>query len=122
MVDSALYAGAIKSLWMDRCTVKVKANEKKSGSAFTEQTENVLFSDVPCRLSYKSITVTDEQSRAARTKQATVLILDRSLKIPPGSEIEVTHEGVTAVYQCSGVPAPYSVHQEVPIELKGTWA
>lgn len=116
------YGAALRSLWEDRCTVRVKVNEKKSGSAFTEQTEKVLFTNVPCRLSYSSITVTDEQSRAARTQQATVLIMDKSLEIPPGSEIEVTHEGVTAVYQRSGAPAVHSVHQEVPIELKGTWA
>ncbi len=121
MVDSALYAGAIKSLWVDRCTVKTMQDEENANSR-TVQTKNVLFENEACRLSHKSVTVTDESSHAARTVQGTVLFLDSDMEIPPGSTIIVTHEGVTREYRQSGAPARYSVHQEIPLELRKEWA
>lgn len=122
MVTSKDYASAIRSLWCDRCTVRVMENITTQGSAFTTQSQTVLFADEPCRLSFKSVQVTTETDHAARTVQSTVLILDKSRSIPPGAEITVTHEGVTSTYRRSGVAAVYSEHQEVPLELKGAWA
>ncbi|MBR3552479.1 MAG: hypothetical protein IKN72_03715 [Clostridia bacterium] len=120
MVNDATYVAAIRSLWCDRCMVTVKQNIQDG--AFTRQQNAVLFSDEPCRLSFRSVEVTNESDHAARTVQATVLILDRGREIPPGAEIAVTHEGVLQHYERSGVAAVYSVHQEVPLQLKGAWA
>lgn len=121
MVNDALYTAAIKSLWVDRCTVKVFQDEETELHR-TVQTEQVLFADEPCRLSFAQTNVTDESSHAAQRVQSTVLLIDKEREIPPGSIITVTHEGVTSTYTRSGVPAPYSVHQEVPLELKKEWA
>lgn len=122
MVKNASYAAAIRSLWCDRCTVSVVKNSKKTSSAFTKQTPTVLFSDEPCRLSHNSVTISTMAESAARTFQETVLIIDKELEIPAGSKITVTHEGVTRNYECSGVPALHSYHQEVPITLRRDWA
>lgn len=116
------YKSAIHSLWLDRCTVFILENQKDARTGKTKQRKAVLFSAEPCRLSFKSVTVPDETADAARTAQTTILFLDKNLEIPSGSTILVTHEGVTSEYVKSGVPAVYSVHQEIPLELKGAWA
>ena len=116
------YENAIKSLWRDRCTVQVLSNSKNAQDGKTKQSYVNLFCDEPCRLSFKSVTVTQEADHAARTVQSTILFLDKAKEVPPGSKIIVTHEGVTSEYVRSGVPAVYSVHQEIPLELKGAWA
>lgn len=121
MVESKEYAAALRSLWCDRCTVSVMRNSEKSGSSFTKQTRTVLFADEPCRLIHKSVTIASDAGTAARMFQQTVLILDKAREIPAGSKITVTHEGVTRNYEYSGVPAVFSVHQEVPINLREDW-
>ena len=121
MVNSKEYAAALRSLWCDRCTVSVMRNSKRTGSSFTQQTPTVLFADQPCRMSHKNVTIVAEADAAALKIQQTVLILDKALDIPAGSRITVTHEGVTRHYERSGVPAVYSVHQEVPIALREDW-
>lgn len=121
MVDNPSYNAAIRSLWCDRCTVTVKRKTETPGGR-TVQTTETLFAHVPCRLSFKSIEVTEESSGAARTVQATVLLLDRQYSVPAGSIITVQHEGVTFEYERSGIPAPYSAHQEIPLKLRKEWA
>ena len=121
MVNIAAYTKAIKSIWCDTCTVTVKHNTVNSVGR-TVQTDEVLFENEPCRLSFSSVNVTDESSHAARRVQSTVLLIDRDRDVPPGSIITVTHEGVTSIYERSGVPSVYSVHQQIPLELKEGWA
>ena len=121
MINDANYAAAIRSIWCDRCTVTVK-RDTETPSGRTVQTTETLFANIPCRLSFKSIEVTEESSSAARTVQATVLLLDRQYSVPAGSKITVTHEGVTGVYERAGIPAPYSTHQEIPLVLRKEWA
>lgn len=121
MVKNATFGAAIKSLWHDRCTVSTMRNSEKATSAFTQQTPTVLFANEPCRMSHKTVTIATDIANAARTFQQTVLFVDSWLRIPPGSIIEVTHEGVTRTYKSSGVPAVFSYHQEVPIILQEAW-
>ena len=121
MLTPKEYAATLRSLWCDRCTVTVKRKTETPGGR-TVQTNETLFANVPCRLSFKSIEVTEESSSAARTVQATVLLLDRQYSVPAGSIITVQHEGVTFEYERSGIPAPYSAHQEIPLKLRKEWA
>ena len=121
MVNLAKYGAAIKSIWLDTCTVTVKQNTVTS-TGRTVQTDTVLFENEPCRLSFSSVTVPEETSHAAKRVQSTVLLIDKAKEIPAGSIITVTHEGVTSTYARSGVPSVYSFHQQIPLELKEEWA
>lgn len=121
MVNNKEYAAALRSLWCDRCTVTTKADTVNSKNR-TVQEDVVLFRDEPCRLSFSKVDTTNESSHAAQRVQSTVLLISREREIPPSSVITVTHEGVTSTYTRSGVPAVYSVHQEIPLELKEGWA
>ncbi|MBR6314477.1 MAG: hypothetical protein IKR49_07595 [Clostridia bacterium] len=120
MLTPKEYAAALRSLWCDRCTVTIKRKTETPGGR-TVQTNETLFANVPCRLSFKSIEVTEESSSAACTVQATVLLLDRQYSVPAGSIITVQHEGMTGEYERSGIPAVYSVHQEIPLKLRKEW-
>lgn len=121
MVNNLAFKNAVRSLWRDLCTVKVKSTAKNAVGR-SVQTEETLFSDVPCRLSFNSVTVPNETSHAALTVQSATLFIDKDLTIPAGSSIIVTHEGVTRVYVHSGEPSVYTYHQQIPLELQEEWA
>ena len=75
MIKNPSFGAALKSLWHDRCTVSTMQNSEKANSAFTQQTETVLFANEPCRLSHKTVTIATDVANAARTFQQTVLFL-----------------------------------------------
>lgn len=121
MVSDKAYENALKLLWNDRCDVIIKKNIKDNRTGKTKQADAVVFSELPCRLSFKTVTVPTQTDSAARTVQSTSLFLSKDVTVPPGSKIVVTHEGVEREYTQSGVPSVYSYHQEIPVELKGEW-
>lgn len=122
MVSDNAYESALKKLWDDRCSIIAKENVKDARTGKTKQADAIVFSELPCRLSFKTVTVPTQTDSAARTVQSTALFLSKDVTVPPGSKIVVTHEGVKREYTQSGVPAVYSYHQEIPVELKGEWA
>jgi len=121
MVDNAGYKRAMRMIWVDKCTVKVKRDTTTSVGR-TVQSEETIVSDAPCRLSFDTVTVPEETSSAAKKVQATTLFLSNEYEIPAGSHIIVTHENVTRDYVSSGVPSVYTYHQQIPLTLKGEWA
>ena len=122
MVNVIAYESALKRLWNDRCSIFVNENVKDARTGKTKQADAVVLRELPCRLSFKTVTIPTQTDSAARTVQSTVLFLSKDVTVPPGSKIVVTHEGVEREYTQSGVPAVYSYHQEIPVELKGEWA
>lgn len=122
MVSDRNYQNAINILWVDRCEICVLQNEKEARTGKTRQKWTSVFSDLPCRLSFKSVVVPNETDSAARTAQETKLFINKDVTVPPGSKIIVAHEGVKREYAQSGVSAVYSFHQEIPIEIREEWA
>lgn len=122
MVNDKAYERALKLLWNDRCSIIAKENIKDARTGKTKQADAIVFSELPCRLSFKTVTIPTQTDSAARTVQSTMLFLSKDVTVPPGSKIVVTHEGVEREYTQSGVPSVYSYHQEIPVELKGEWA
>lgn len=116
------YAKAIKSLWKGVCTVTVKSYETDESTGFAAETETVIYANRPCRISHKTVTVLSPTDHAYKKVQTTVLYISPDVKIPEGSKISVTQNGVTKIYKQSGVPAVYTQHQEIPIELVKEWA
>jgi len=115
------YEKAIKSQWKGRCTVMVRESGKDPGTNLMEPVENVTIQDEPCRLSYQSVS-TAGTGVAAGSKQEIKLFIDSKLSIPPGSKIRVTQNGVTQDFERSGLPAVYSVHQEILLQSFQGWA
>lgn len=118
---------ALEALYHDSCTVTVKTSYKRKNLS-TGQVEKVLFSDLPCKLSFSNAVSaqppTNEKANDAAQAifQQIKLFLSPDVDIPPGSKITVTHQGRVMEYQRSGVPAIFTNHQEILLELFKQWA
>lgn len=88
---------------------------KKTG--ITEFKEKLVYKDVPCRLSYKSLNPAVQGKSASFIRQEIRLITVSDKPIKSGSKIEVTQCGQTKVYQKSGESAFYNTHQEIILSL-----
>ncbi len=119
---TSVYANAVKSLWNGKCTVFVQSYETSKDSGREIAVEKAVYTDEPCRISYKTINVTADSAGAAQKVQSVVLFISTDVVIPPGSKITVTQNGATTEYEKSGAPAVYSHHQEIPLDLFKGWA
>jgi hypothetical protein len=113
---------ALERLWTDSCTVYEKEKTKDATTKLTKFTDKVLFTDKICKLSFKTLVTSSENSSAAEVTQVAVLIIGIELNIPPGSKISVTKAGKTVDYEYSGEPGRFTDHQEIPLKLFKGWA
>lgn len=117
------YAQAVKSLWRGVCTVTVRNNDtvnEKTGRPVAGEVDTCK--DEPCRISFETVTTPEHTDNANRPVQRITLFINPAVEIPPGSKITVTQNGVTGEYEQSGVPAVYTNHKEIPLELFKGWA
>lgn len=113
---------ALELLYDGVCTVTEWRKVKKENSS-TGFEEVIVYEDIPCRLSFKSVTATaPNESGAASIAQTTTLFLSPDIAITAGSKIMVTQNGETAEYAQSGKAARYATHQEIPLDLFKGWA
>ena len=122
MVTSPAYKKAVQSLWDGRATVTVLDGELNPANGRTEPKERVTASDVPCRISFKTVDNTEPVDEAAKVAQIVTLFIDPAVDIPAGSKITVTQDGVTCDYERSGKPAVYTTHKEIQLVLFKGWA
>lgn len=113
---------AQESLYDGCAVVSEYQSIKDPETGITRQQEVVVFEDLPCRLSYATVTEVSQTEGAAVTAQAVKLFCSPEIGIKAGSKIAVTQAGKEQVYQCSGVPAVYFTHQEIPLSLFERWA
>lgn len=118
MVDELKQAReAIQSMWTGICNIFWFKNSKnKYGTVVSEVKE--LYKNIPCRLSFKNISQTEQTESAAKTSQVVKLFIAPEVYVPPGSVIEVTQNGVTRKYKHSGISAVYTNHQEIILDVE----
>lgn len=87
----------------------------------TDFVETPLFQDQPCKLSFETLSSTNEDE-VATAEQAVKLFISSELVIPPGSKITVTHQGRNFEYSQSGDPGVFTYHQEINLEKFRKWA
>lgn len=108
-------------LWKGKCTIYEFVDTTDPDTHQTIQTLNAVLTDEPCRLSFSQVmsqsTTTQIVQGAAEQVQIIKLFLRPDITINAGSVIEVTQNGVTTKYKRSSVPAIYTQHQEVTLEL-----
>ena len=71
--------------------------------------------DIPCRVSYKTVAPAGRSDTVDSIAQAITLFTAPDIDIKPGSRVTVTQRGRMMRFSCSGVPAVYESHQEVPL-------
>ena len=103
---------AIHSMWDGRCKV-IEFVKEKGRNNIVEKKEKVLYDNQPCRLSHKTISQAEQTESFASTSQVIKLFIAPELLIPEGCKIEVTQNGVTKMYENSGISAVYTNHQEI---------
>lgn len=113
---------AIESTYNCTCNVieheKVKKENKSTGFA-----DKIVLENKKCKLSFESITSTNQNDVNAKVTQVTKLFIAPELDIKSGSRIDVKNEqGVTIAYESSGQPAKYESHQEIMLKLFEGWA
>lgn len=113
---------ALRRLWKGRCDVVVREGRKDPETRRMGNVEKVLASGLPCRLSFETAAPVGDNVHAAQLAQEVKLFLGREVRVPEGSKLVVTQNGVTAAYQQSGPPAVYAHHQEIRLELFRRWA
>lgn len=113
---------AIESLYDGKCTITEQQKVKKENKSTGFQ-DVVVLTDIPCRLSFKTINNTNQTDTAASAVvQITKVFLAPEIQVKPGSKLTITQNDVTTEYKSSGKPAFYSTHQEIVLELFEGWA
>nr|DAF12314.1 MAG TPA: head closure knob [Caudoviricetes sp.] len=113
---------AIESMYDGICTIierqKVKLPNKSTGFK-----DIVVLEDIPCRLSFKTITNTNQaETGVSAVVQVTKVFIAPEIQVKPGSKLTITQNDVTTEYKSSGQPAIYTTHQEIELELFERWA
>lgn len=108
---------AIESLFKGVCSIVEYVSSIDSTNKRTKLSETTVLTNQPCRLSFKTISSTNQTDTVASLNQSIKLFISNEVQIKPGSKIIVTQNGVTTAYKNSGEPAIYANHQEIPLEL-----
>lgn len=111
---------AIESQYKGLCDVYEKQSVTVNHK--TEQKIVKVLENIPCKLSYSTVTATTEKKGVAQKDVTTKLFLSPNIVIKPGSKITVTQNGVTTDFSNSGEPAHFSSHQEIELKLFERWA
>lgn len=111
-------ASALKTLWTDKATIYEYTKTVDPDTHETIPNLIPVAENVPCRISFGNFAEypTSLTDSVAQITQKVKLFLDKNITVTEGSVIEVTRNGVTEKYRRSGVPARYSVHQEIILE------
>lgn len=113
---------AIESTYEDKCTVTEIQHKRNPVTFLEEEQEVCTVEEQPCRLSFSSISAVSDGDYA-KTAQSVKLFIAPELDIKAGSKITIVQKnGSTHSYKRSGVPAVYSTHQEIMLELFKGWA
>ncbi len=107
---------AIEKTYTDICTVTEYKKYKKSNKT-TGFRQTAVYTDIPCRLSFKTVNSASGTGTVTKIGQIITLFISPDIDIKAGSKITVTHDGRTTDYKRSGFPAVYKTHQEIPLEL-----
>lgn len=113
---------AIESLYTGTCTITEYQAVKDLVNKRTTHKEVLVILNQPCRLSFKTISAAGNDGNVGTVSQVVKLFIAPEIRIEPGSKITVTQNGRTTDYSHSGLPAVYTHHQEVILELFKGWA
>lgn len=116
MVDTSF---ALKQMWKDTCTIVVKNQEVFDKESKTTSYEDmVLVENEPCKLSFQTLQTATKDGVKAKLEQKTKLFLSNAIEVPAGSSVLVTRGNRTFSFSSSGLPAIFTNHQEIILEME----
>ena len=113
--------GVLEKLWIGKANVYKMTPSVNNVTKRTEFASTLIYSAIPCRVSYRRIPITQDVKNVSQVTQEIKLIASNKWNIPPGCKVVATQHGRTASYKSSGKPAIYSEHQEIILEMED-WA
>lgn len=115
-------AKAVRAFWTDKMTVYELENYKRDNGSVGQKPVSKLENE-PCRLSFSSLSTTDESQNVAQVVQSAKLFCSADAEIKAGSQIVVTHAGREFSFKRSGEPGVYPItrHQEFPVVPVKRW-
>lgn len=108
---------AQEQLYDGVCTVTEYRKVKDEKTKLSGMKDVVVLEGQPCRISFSKVSPVVQSESAANAVQTIKLFISPDVTINPGAKITVTQNGVTTVFQSSGVPAVYATHQEIMLEF-----
>nr|DAV07588.1 MAG TPA: head closure knob [Caudoviricetes sp.] len=103
----------LEILYTDRCDIYNWESVKDPTTKVTEHKKVLRYENIPCRVSFKTISAVNQSTFEPVISQVVKLFLSKDIEIKAGSEIVVYRGGKVLQYKCSGLPAVYSNHQEI---------
>lgn len=111
----------MERLYMGLCNVYEYKSVRDESTKLTSNKEVLVQENVPCRLSYSSVSKTEQGTANAKT-QVIKLFTSSEIDIKAGSKIVVTQNNKTGVYKNSSEAAVYASHQEIVLDLFEGWS
>ena len=109
---------AQERLYEDTCTIYSYEKSTNDKTHITSTQKIVSCENQPCRMSFSSIPAAGDTRVPDTLSQSIKLFLSPDITVKAGSKITVTRAGVSTTYKNSGMPAVYSTHQEINLELE----
>lgn len=113
---------AVESTYTGVCTIIERRDMRDEKTKITRKNGEVFIAEKqPCKLSFETLSTVDQTETVAKQMQGTKLFIAPEIKVRPGSKIIVEQNGITAEFGASGVPAVYTTHAEITLELFSGW-
>lgn len=106
----------VERLYEDRATIRRFAEEETPWGE-TRLVEQVVYQDVPCRISQRVLGTNNQSETVNQVSYETKLFLSPDIEIKQGDIIEVTRQGITREYT-AGEPFIYKTHQEISLQRR----
>jgi hypothetical protein len=113
---------ALQILWKDTLTVTEYKEVTNPVNFSTGFEEAVVLENQPCKLSFTTLSSTNQNDTDAKLVQVTKIFLDNAAQIKPGSKITVQRGGQTFEFSQSGLPGLFTTHQEIVLVPFVGWA
>lgn len=113
---------AIEMLYEHTCSIVEYKDVKNPVTKVTKPQEVTVLENQPCKLSFSNVRPSQQTESANSINQVVKLFIAPEIVIKEGSKITVSHNGRVSKYKNSGVPAIYSSHQEIVLELFKGWS
>ena len=110
---------AIESLYDGKAIIE-EARKRKNEKNVTVSEWVVVAEDIPCRVSYKTLSAAEKSDTADTIAQAITLFTAPDIDVKPSyrhSSRRFWQDGGCREMRffCSGIPAVYDSHQEIPL-------
>lgn len=114
-------AKTVSRLWTGKCDVVEYTEVTDDKTHITSMQEVITLEDIPCRISFETAKESQQTEAPAKGEQIIKLFISSDINIPGGSKVVVTQNGITGKYKASGIPAVYTAHQEILLEVFKEW-